>query len=104
MADKEIKKEEVKDEEIKREPISEPKIEPEAGEVKAEEINKSVNKDEEAKRKTTAKIDDNKVILDRSLNCFIGGKYYKFKAGKTYKVNENVKKVLIDREVLSPTY
>ncbi len=49
-------------------------------------------------------IDNESVTLTRKMKCYIGGKFYKFKAHQKYKVSASVKKVLIDRKVVKATY
>lgn len=65
---------------------------------------KASNNVTEKTESVDTKIDNQQVVLTRSIKCFIGADYYNFKSNVKYKVSEHVKRVLIDRGVVKPTY
>jgi hypothetical protein len=71
------------------------------GSVSVKDVRKQTQTIQEHK---PAQIDNQRVVLNRKITCFIGGEFYTFMPNKAYKVSSQVKKVLIDRGVVIPSY
>ena len=70
---------------------------------KTDPANAPGNKNKKSE-KATAKVDGEVIKVNRRIACYIGPDYYEFKTGIKYQVSPAVKKILIDRGVVVPTY
>jgi hypothetical protein len=87
---------------VKEESIVQEEKAPESGVVSKEEV--SFRNKGKVEKSPTALIDNESVVLTKDMTFYHGGQYYQMEKDKKYKVNATVKKTLVDRGVVKPSY